>query len=263
MAYLLPLSFQELRGISSFDRAESVLKGFMPRLFSASVSPQLLYENYLTTYVEKDVNQLINLKNTERFVLLLRLLAARVGQLVNYDSLATEIGVSAATIRDWITVMEASFIVFRLYPYFKNYGKRFVKTPKIYFTDVGLAAHLLDLQTAKEVERDPLFGQLFENMVVANIRKNQFNAGHVRMGTAGMYFLRDKTGNEVDVALEVSGRQLDLIEIKAGMTYNADFAKSIVKYAEVIGSDYRHGEVIYAGIRAGYHNIDFLPFSET
>jgi len=263
IAYLLPLSFEELRGISTFDRAESVLRGFMPRLFSASQTPQLLYENYVTTYVEKDVNQLISLKDTERFTSLLRLLAARTGQLLNYASLANEIGVSAMTIQDWITVMEASFVVFRVYPYFRNFGKRFVKTPKLYFTDVGLAAHLLDLRTAKEVERDPLFGSLFENMVVANIRKNQFNAGNVRMGNAGMYFLRDKTGNEVDVALEAGGRRLDLIEIKSGMSYNADYAKSIEKYAKLIGPDFNSGKVIYAGTRAGYHSIDFVNFAET
>jgi len=263
LAYLLPLSFNELRSITTFDRAESVLRGFMPRLFASSQTPELLYENYLTTYVEKDVNQLINLKDTERFTALLRLLAARVGQLLNYASLANEIGVSAMTIQDWITVMEASFIVFRIHPYFRNFGKRFVKTSKLYFTDVGLAAYLLDLRTAKEVERDPLFGQLFENMVVADIRKNQFNAGNIRMGTAGMYFLRDKTGNEVDVALEVGGRRLDLIEIKSSMSFNADYAKSIEKYAKLIGPDFNSGKVIYAGTRAGYHNIDFVNFADT
>jgi len=263
LAYLLPLSFNELRSITTFDRAESVLRGFMPRLYSSSQTPELLYENYLTTYVEKDVNQLINLKDTERFTALLRLLAARVGQLLNYASLANEIGVSAMTIQDWITVLEASFIVFRIHPYYRNFGKRFVKTPKLYFTDVGLASYLLDLRTPREVERDPLFGQLFENMVVADIRKNQFNAGNIRMGTAGMYFLRDKTGNEVDVALEIGGRRLDLIEIKSAMSFNADYAKSIEKYAKLIGPDYNSGKVIYAGTRAGYHSIDFVNFADT
>lgn len=263
ITYLLPLSFDEIRDISTFDRAESIVRGFMPKLFSSSQSPQDLYENYVTTYVERDVNQLINLKDTERFTALLRLLAARVGQVVNYASLANEIGVSAMTIQDWITVMEASFIVFRVHPYFRNFGKRFVKTPKLYFTDVGLAAHLLDLRTAKEVERDPLFGNLFENMVVANIRKNQLNAGNMRMGTAGMYFIRDKTGNEVDVALEAGGRKLDLIEVKSAMSYNPDYAKSIEKYAKIMGGDFNSGKVIYAGSKAGYHGIDFVNFAET
>jgi len=263
LAYLLPLSFDEIRDIARLDRAGSVVKGFLPESFNAPMDIQDVYDNYLTTYVNRDVNQLINLRNTERFTTLVRLLAARVGQLLNYQSLAEELGVTVATIQDWITVMEASFVVFRIYPYYRNFGKRFVKTPKIYFTDVGLAAYLLGLRTAEEVVRNALFGQLFENMVVANIRKNRFNAGEHHGGTANMYFLRDKTGCEVDLVLEESYDRLDLIEIKSSMSFNADYAKSIEKYAKIIGSDFHSGKVIYAGTRAGYHDIEYVPFAET
>lgn len=263
VAHLLPLSFEELRGIATLDRALSICTGFLPRIYSEGATPEWVYHSYVSTYVTRDINRLINLKDNLRFTTFLTLLAARVGQLLNYNSIADEIGVSVNTIKDWVSVLEASFIVFRILPYFRNYGKRFVKTPKIYFTEVGLAAHLLGLRTAREVERDPLFGQLFENMVVANIRKNRYNAGDVRAETAGMYFLRDCSGCEVDLVLEGPGRKLELIEIKSAMSYNPDYAKSIEKYAKILGDDFGGGKVIYAGSRAGYHGIDFVNFAET
>jgi len=262
IAYLLPLSFAELRGIAEADRSGSVYKGFMPRIFSEGATPERLYENYISTYVMRDVNRLINLKDRVRFTTFITLLAARVGQLLNYNSISDEIGVSVNTIKDWVSVLEASFIVFRLQPYARNYGRRFVKTPKIYFTEVGLAAHLLGMRTSQQAERDPLFGQLFENMVVADIRKNRFNSGNYRLGTAGMYFFRDNIGNEVDLVIEAEGRKLDLVEIKSGMTFNADYAKSIEKYAKLIGDDYHSGKVIYAGRRTQHNGIDFVHFAE-
>lgn len=260
VAYVLPFSFSELAGLETFDRARSAYKGFMPEIYSQGVDPDVLYENYITTYVQRDVNRLINVKDSMRFMTFLRLLAARVGQVVNYESLANEIGVSANTVKDWISVLEASFIVFRLQPYYRNFGKRFAKTPKIYFTEVGLAVHLLGLRNPAQVERDPLFGQLFENMVVADIRKTRFNAGNLQLGTAGMYYIRDNTGNEIDVVLE-DGHRIELIEIKSAMSYNPDYARTIEKYAKIIGPEFRGGKVIYAGSPASYHSIRFLNFA--
>jgi len=262
IAYVLPFSFSEVREIEAFDRSKSVYKGFMPELFSGNITAEALYESYISTYLQRDVDSLITVRDGARFSAFLRLLAARVGQMVNYESMANELGVSANTVKDWISVLEASFVVFRLQPYYRNFGKRFVKTPKIYFTEVGLAVHLLGFTSSEQLERDPLFGSLFENMVVANIRKNRFNAGNAQLGTAGMYYLRDNTGNEVDVVLE-DGRRLDLIEIKSAMSFNADYAKSIEKYAKLIGPDFNSGKVIYAGTHAGYHNIDFVNFADT
>lgn len=259
MAYLLPLSISELKDKGPQDRVQAVCRGYLPRLYAENIQSELVYENYLTTYIERDVNQLIGLKDLSRFTILLRLLAARVGQLLNYESLANEVGVSAVTIKDWISVMEASFIVFRLYPYYRNFGKRFVKTPKLYFSDVGLATYLLNLTTAEQVERDPLFGSLFENMVVADVRKDRLNHGNIQGGSAGMYFLRDNTGNEIDLVLE-DGRQIDLVEIKSGMSFNVDYAKSIEKYARII-PEFNHGSVVYAGAPALYHDIRFVNYS--
>lgn len=261
LAYLLPLSFSELRPAFGIDRAESVLKGFMPRIYADGASPDLLYENYLSTYVQRDVSQLVNLKDSSRFMTFLRLLAARVGQMLNYESLANEIGVSATTVKDWLSVLEASFVVFRLHPYYRNFGKRFVKTPKVYFTEVGLAAHLLNFSTAGQLERDPLFGGLFENMVVANIRKNRFNQGIVQGGTAGMFFARDNNGNEVDVVIE-DGRDIDLVEIKSAMSFNEGYAKGLLRYGKII-PEFRRGTVIYAGMPASVSGIDFVNFAAT
>ena len=261
LAYLLPLSFSEVRPSLGDSRSEPILKGFMPRIYSEGASPDLLYENYLSTYVQRDVNQLIGLKDTSRFTTFLRLLAARVGQTVNYESLANEVGVSATTVKDWLNVLEASFVVFRLQPYYRNFGKRFVKTPKVYFTEVGLAAHLLGFRTPEQLERDPLFGGLFENMVVANVRKNRFNRGVIEGGTAGMFYLRDNNGNEVDVVLE-DGRDVDLVEVKSSISFNEDYAKGILKYAKVI-PEFRRGTVIYAGKPASSAGVDFVNFATT
>ena len=258
LAYLLPLSFAEVRPLLGESRAVPIFKGFMPRVYSENASPDLLYENYLSTYVQRDVNQLVNLKDVSRFMTFLRLLAARVGQMISYDSLANEVGVSATTVKDWLSVLEASFVVFRLQPYYRNFGKRFVKTPKIYFTEVGLAAHLLGFQSAEQIERDTLFGGLFENMVVANIRKNRFNCGIVQGGTAGMFFMRDSNGNEVDVVLE-DGRDIDLVEIKSAISFNEDYAKGILKYAKLV-PEFRRGTVVYAGTPASVAGIDFVNF---
>ena len=168
---------------------------------------------------------------------------------------------SATTVKDWLSVLEASFVVFRLHPYYRNFGKRFVKTPKVYFTEVGLAAHLLNFSTAGQLERDPLFGGLFENMVVANIRKNRFNQGIVQGGTAGMFFARDNNGNEVDVVVE-DGRDIDLVEIKSAMSFNEGYAKGLLRYGKII-PEFRRGTVIYAGMPASVSGIDFVNFAAT
>ncbi len=261
LAYLLPLSFSEVRPSLGDSRSEPILKGFMPRIYSEGASPDLLYENYLSTYVQRDVNQLIGLKDTSRFTTFLRLLAARVGQTVNYESLANEVGVSATTVKDWLNVLEASFVVFRLQPYYRNFGKRFVKSPKVYFTEVGLAAHLLGFRTPEQLERDPLFGGLFENMVVSNVRKNRLNRGVVEGGTAGMFYLRDNNGNEVDVVLE-DGRDVEVVEVKSSISFNEDYARGILKYAKVI-PEFRRGTVVYAGKPASAAGVDFINFAAT
>ena len=181
---LLPFSIRELASAGIvLDRDDYMFRGFLPAVYDRNQDPNDAYEAYYRTYVEKDVRQLINVSHQSEFELFLRLLAGRVGQIVNLEAMSGEVGVSATTLKEWLSVLEASFVVFRLQPYYNNFGKRFVKSPKIYFTDVGLAVHLLDISNPAQVARDPLIGGLFENLVVIEALKARLNKG----ARAGLY----------------------------------------------------------------------------
>ena len=242
MVTLLPFSFHELQSIESkFDRDELILNGFMPRIYDQKQEPTALYRNYLHTYVERDVRQLIHIKDLSRFENFLRLLAGRVGQIVNLASLASDTGVSSPTIADWLSVLEASYIIYRLQPYYENFGKRIIKSPKLYFVDVGLAAYLLGIESTKQIARDPLLGGLFENMVIMDALKTRYNQGR----DANLYFFRDNHKNEIDL-LYKTGQELIPVEIKASRTYNADFHKGISHFFKMKGMETK-GHIIYAG----------------
>ena len=240
---LLPLSVSELKEAGFvLSREEQIFRGFMPRIYSEGVSATNLYANYFATYVERDVSKLINLRERRSFEAFMRVLAGRVGQLVNYDSIAAEIGVSAVTIKHWISILEACYVVFTLPPYYRNYGKRFVKTPKVYFVDTGLLCYLLGIRESSQVIRDPLFGGIFENLVVAEMRKRRLNQGL----RGDMYFIRDQNGKEIDLVIE-EGRRLHLYEIKSGMEMTPTFARNIATYQEVLGADLLTSSIVYSG----------------
>lgn len=256
---LLPLSIAELTeaGIQQ-DRDEYLFKGFMPQLYEENIDITRFYRNYYMTYVERDARQLVNIRNFSSFELFIKLLAGRVGQLVNLNSLAGDVGVSSTTLGEWLSILEASYIVFRLSPYFENFGKRLIKTPKLYFTEVGLAAYLLDLENPGMVARDPLMGNLFENMVVVEALKARYNTGK----DAGLYFFRDSNGLEIDL-LQSANRKLYPMEIKAARTYNSDFAVNIRKF-EKLNDKTAGGCVIYSGDNAQkIGDIQLLNFVDT
>lgn len=224
---LMPLTVQELANAGIKPTTdELLLKGFMPDVHVWGIPPDSYYRNYFQTYVERDVRQMINLKNTVQFERFITLLAGRVGQVVNLSSLSVETGVSATTLKEWLSLLEASFLVFRLPPYFSNISKRVVKSPKIYFTDVGLAAWLLGLDSPAQMARDPLRGQLFENMVVSDVRKQLLNRGK----DARLSFLRTGKGFEVDLVISV-GTQVCGVEIKSAMTYRRSLAENLRTFA--------------------------------
>ena len=164
---LYPFSIDELSAADIFlgDYEHYIFQGFLPRIYDQHQRPTQAYSNYYQTYVERDVRQLINLKDIALFEKFIKLIAGRVGQLMDYSSLANDVGVSANTIKEWLSILEASFIVYKLSPYFENFGKRVVKSPKYYFMDTGLLAFLLGIEKASQVSRDPLVGQLFENLM--------------------------------------------------------------------------------------------------
>ena len=256
IATLLPFSMDELAEADVVQTREAYMHtGFMPRLYNERLTPFDVYENYLATYVERDVNQIANIKNRREFDGFLRVLAGRVGQLVNCQSIANDIGVSMPTVKSWISILDACFIITVLPCYYRNFGKRFVKAPKIYFTDVGLLTHLLGIREQAQIVRDPLFGAIFENMVVMEAFKAKLNRGL----PPDLYFIRDRSGTEVDLVAE-QGRKLHLFEIKASASYSADFTKNMDRLSNGIG-DVASQSVIYSGRdlpsvkSAGYFNF--------
>jgi uncharacterized protein len=240
---LYPFSIRELSDAGiTFERPEDyIYRGFLPRLYDQNQRPTQAYSNYYQTYVERDVRQLINLKDFALFEKFMKLLAGRVGQLMDYTSLANDVGVSATTIKHWLSILEASFIVYKLPPYFENFGKRVVKSPKYYFIDTGLLAFLLGIEKPDQISRDPLVGQMFENLIVIECLKTQANQGKL----PNLYFFRDSRGNEVDI-LHQSGRELTAIEVKASSTYQASLLKGL-KSMSALSPMVTHSHLVYAG----------------
>jgi len=225
---LLPLSFDEIsETVRGMTADELMLRGFMPELYRMRKDATAYYRNYFRTYVERDVRRLVNVRDLIVFERFVTLLAGRVGQVVSFASLAGETGVSATTIANWMSILEASFLIFRLPPHFANLSKRVVKSPKVYFTDVGLAAYLLGIETPRQLSRDPLRGNLFENMVVAEARKQATNAGR----DPRMAFYRTEKGFEVDLILQ-RGAQVRPVEIKSAQTFDKSFVRNLTTYAE-------------------------------
>ncbi|MBI4794145.1 MAG: ATP-binding protein [Deltaproteobacteria bacterium] len=226
---LLPFSIEELSVLGTgFMIDQLLLSGFYPRIWKDELDPVQALAGYLETYVERDIRQLISIKDLSLFQRFVTLCAGRVGQLLNFNSLAADTGVSHQTARNWLTLLEASYIVFRLPPYAANISKRLIKSPKLYFYDVGLAAHLLGLENAVHVSRDPLRGNLFENMVVMEALKYRLHRGR----RSNLHFYRDSNGNEVDLLLSL-GPDLYPVEIKAGMTINRDYFRGLDHFAGI------------------------------
>ena len=256
IATLLPFSIEEVSAYGKLpSREELLIKGFMPRIYDENATPRLLYSNYLATYVERDVNTILALKDRKQFEVFLRLMAGRVGQLINYESIAGEVGVSAVTVKSWISVLEACYLVFTLPCYYRNFGKRFVKAPKVYFTDVGLCCHLLGIRDVDQVDRDPAFGGLFENMVVVDILKSRLNRGL----EPDMYFVRDYKGFEVDLLVE-NGRTVDLYEIKSSVSFHESFAENVSKLSSMMDNVSKK-TVVYSGQAASSQGVEFVNYA--
>ena len=200
------------------------------------------FNGYLQTYVERDARALIQLRNLSQFQKFLTLLAGRVGQIVNLASLGNDVGVSSTTIRNWLSVLKASYVVFELPPFFENVQKRVIKSPKIFFTDVGLAAFLLGIHTAEQASRDPLRGNLYENLIITDIMKGAYNKG-IR---PELYFFRDSHGNEVDLLIREKS-ELTPVEIKSAATFSAAFVKGIEQFKKLGITRLTAGAVLYSG----------------
>lgn len=245
---LLPFTLAEVHTLQGAkpppDLAQTLLTGFYPRIHDKNLNPSQALADYFATYVERDLRQLAAVHDLQRFERFVRLCAGRTGQLLNLNSLGNDAGVSHATARAWIDLLQTSYIVHLLPPWFTNTGKRLIKAPKLYFYDVGLACWLLGLRTAEQVARDPLWGSLFENFVIMEAMKDRLNDGE----SAEMYFYRDSEGNEVDLLMPVGGK-MHAIEIKAGATVNPDYFKGLKKFAAQHPLTISGGSVIFGGIQ--------------
>ncbi len=242
---LLPFSISELgREYKDMSVNEFIYKGFYPRIYDKNLSPTQALGDYFETYVERDIKRLVNVKDLNLFEKFVKLCAGRVGQLLNLQSLANDVGVSHTTIKTWISVLEASYIIFLLPPFYKNISKRLIKSPKLYFYDVGVASFLLGIENIRQVSTHPLRGSLFENLIIMEVLKHRFNSGK----KSNFTFFRDSSGMEVDLVLG-DGREMLPIEIKAGETVNKDYFKSLNKFDKLFPGRRKVSAVIYAGER--------------
>lgn len=255
---LLPFSYHELAG-SRYDKQslnKLILNGGYPRLYDKKIKPGDFYPNYLLTYVERDVRQIKNITNLALFQRFLKVCASRVGQEVNYSSISNDTGVDQKTVLSWFGILEASFIAFRLQPFYNNLGKRLTQMPKLYFYDTGLCCSLLELETESHVNTHPLRGALFENFIILELLKARFNNGQ----RSNLFFWRDRTGNEIDLLLDQSG-QVVPIEIKTAATFTKDYVKGI-SYWKKINPQTKNSYVIFTGNSSSFNSTDILNWKE-
>ncbi len=240
---LLPFSFNEVVTKAKKKTLDALLfEGFYPAIYAEKNIARMLYPSYTKTYLERDVRNLLQIKDMMQFRTFLKLCAGRIGSLFNSSELANEVGVSSVTIKSWLSILQASYIITLLPPYFENTRKRLVKRPKLYFCDTGLACYLLDIENEKQLQRDKMRGHLFENFIVTEALKHRYNQGK----TANLYFYRDSNGNEIDLLIK-NGAEFTAIEIKSAQTYHTDFEKGLRKIDSMINGTVAQKAIIYAG----------------
>jgi predicted AAA+ superfamily ATPase len=241
---LLPLCADEMATSQKApaDLNSALFQGCYPALYDRDVSPPDWFANYISTYIERDVRQLVAVRNLTQFQTFVKMCAARSGQLLNLTSLGADCGISSVTAKQWLSVLEASYIVSLLQPLHRNFGKRLVKAPKLYFCDVGLAAWLLGIRDATSLDTHAARGALFETYVVSELMKQRLNAGQPR----DLYFWRDSAGNEVDVVIE-SAQGLQAIEIKSGSTFASDWTDGLKKWQKFAGDESIQPSLAYGG----------------
>lgn len=240
---LLPMSIQEVTGKVDLDNLNQILyNGLYPSICAKKNIAKFFYPSYVRTYLEKDVRDLLQMKDQIRFTKFLKLCAARIGSLFNASELGAEVGVSSKTISHWLSVLQASYLITLLPPYYENIPKRLVKSPKLYFNDPGLACYLLDIETPQQLDRDKMRGAIFENMIVMEAIKHRYNMGL----EGGVFFYRDSNQNEVDLLIKQEG-ELTAIEVKSSMTYSSSFEKTLTQIEGWIKTPISKKAIVYSG----------------
>lgn len=241
---LLPFDFGELHSANLMedDYTKAILKGFYPAIYDRSIPSQVFYSNYIQTYVERDITELVNIRDMRTFRVFLSLCASRAGQLLNLNSLATECGITQPTAKAWISLLESSYIIFLLQPYHKNFDKRVIKSPKIYFYDTGLLCHLLKIKDTDQIKFNSYKGNLFENMIVGEYVKQNFHQNKMEE----LWFWRDSNGHEVDL-IRQDDDLLNVIEIKSTKTVTTDLFKEITYFENLAKDEIKSKSLVYAG----------------
>jgi len=263
---LLPFSYREAYGQvggaikdkENFPLEEVLYHGFYPRVFADQQNPTDAYSSYVATYLERDVRSIANIRHMHQFESFIRLAAANVGQILDYTRFSNDVGVDQETIKAWLSVLEGGYICYVLRPHSRNYRKRLVKRPKLYFYDTGLAAYLIGIYKPDQLLNHPLKGMLFENFVVADLIKNLWHQADYRP----LYFYRDSQGNEVDTLIEV-GSQVALIEAKAGRTLSKTQWQGLDSYAGAHGERVAAKFLVYGGSeQKNRFNTSIVPYTE-
>ena len=243
---LLPFNYAELKNANllSENIAENIFKGSYPATYDRQLSADEFYPSYLETYIQRDVRNLLDIRDLRSFQIFIKLCAGRIGQPLNISSLANDCGISSPTAKAWLSILESSFIIFTLSPYYQNFSKRLIKSPKLYFYDTGLACHLLNMTEAQQVETYYQRGSLFENAIISELLKNRLNQAKNKT----LYFWQDSNKNEVDL-LEEIGQTINLFEMKYSMTITKEHLKNLQLFrniSQIDGENY----LIYAGEEA-------------
>ena len=252
MLSLLPFSLAELSDDDrSLDDFEIMHRGFYPAVWADGVPPQDLYRQYYNTYIQRDIMQLTNIRHLTEFKKFIVISASRVGCEFNAKSISDELGVSLPTVQEWMNVLEASYVAFRLQPFYRNIGKRLIKTPKVYFYDVGLVCYLLGINNAHQLETHPLRGQIFENMVMAEFLKQRLNHGL----DSNLYFYRDRSQHEVDIVIDEGLQSLKAFEVKLSPTIHRDFYKNLQYFKSLFEQETCWTQIINTGRENNYDPI--------
>lgn len=256
--HLLPFSSNELKSKYTTSLLSNIFKGGYPRIYDKSIAPMDFFPSYVQTYLERDVRNTLNIKNLSLFTAFLKICAGRVGQLFNSSTIGNELGINHKTVKSWLTILEASFVIYRLQPWHKNFNKRIIKSPKIYFYDTGLACYLLGIKKEEEVNIHFAKGALFENYIIAEHIKNTWNKGHV----LSSYFWRNSAGNEIDLLIE-SGNDVKIVEIKSAKTLKNSFFKGLNYFENLAQNHSIQKYIVYGGSDArNQFNTNLLPWNK-
>jgi uncharacterized protein len=257
---LLPFSFVELKNapISVGSLETQLFKGGYPPIYDMNASPELWYNAYIASYIERDIRLLVNVQDIGVFQRFMRMCAANVGQMLNMTRMGADLGIDQKTVRAWMGILETSFIVFRLMPHHANFRKRLVKTPKLYFYDTGLAARLLGIEAPEQLVSHTMRGALFENWVITELVKYRYNRGK----ESNLFFWRNNTGHEVDIIADL-GESLQPIEVKSGTTIARDWFDNLVRWRSLAKERSLKPCLVYGGkLAQTREQVDVIPWND-